>query len=208
MKLLANRTAQRILAQEFVFTHNGWVVDSADGTKKTMGSTVAASTDPAEPALTGPVANTVTFDCLPMPVGAVIVGGELIVETAFVGPTAHTLSLGIAGTLTALLNAVSLLATGRTALNGLTASALNATILNPALRLGLQSTDTDVNLLANPRATIVVVGSYVCHGVGGCGGGRCCGDDDDLNDTLTRKRFSVTEVTGPAGGGNPASQAE
>ncbi|MEY2891098.1 MAG: hypothetical protein RJA98_1006, partial [Pseudomonadota bacterium] len=45
----------------------------------------------------------------------------------------------------------STVATGRIALNGLTASALNATILNPALRLGLQSTDTDVNLLANPR---------------------------------------------------------
>ena len=116
MKLLATRTAQKILAEEFVFNWNNWVVDSADGTKKTLGSTVALSTDPLESALTGPVANTITFDCLPMPVGAVIIGGELIVETAGVGPTAYTVSLGIAGTLTALLNAVSLLATGRTAL--------------------------------------------------------------------------------------------
>lgn len=97
MKLIANRTAQLLLAQEFVFQHNNWVIDSADGTKKTLGSTVALSTDPAESGLTGPVANTISFDCLPMPVGAVIVGGEVIVETAYAGATAATLSLGVGG---------------------------------------------------------------------------------------------------------------
>jgi general secretion pathway protein D len=40
---------------------------------------------------------------------------------------------------------------GRIDLNRLQPSSLAATILNPALRIGLQSTDTDVNLLANPR---------------------------------------------------------
>ncbi len=114
MKLLANRTAQMILAQEFVFQHNQWVIDSADGTKKTLGSTVALSTDPTEAALTGPVANTVTFDALPMPVGAVIVGGEVIVETAYAGSTAATLSLGIAGTLTGLVNATDIKAAAGT----------------------------------------------------------------------------------------------
>jgi hypothetical protein len=104
------------MESDFNFAFNNWVIDSVDGVKKTFGSTVANSTDPLESGLTGPVANTITFDALPMPVGAVIVGGELIVETAGVGPTAFTVSLGIAGTLTALLNAQSVLAAGRTAL--------------------------------------------------------------------------------------------
>lgn len=115
-RLIASRTAQRELNQEFVFTHNGWVVDSVDGAKKTMGSTPALSTDPSEPALNGPAANTIVFECLPMPVGAVVVGGAVIVETAYAGSTAASVSLGIAGNTTALANAVSLLAAGRTAL--------------------------------------------------------------------------------------------
>lgn len=97
MKLLATRSAQYPLTAEFVFNFNNWVVDSADGTKKTLGSTVANSTDPTESALTGPVANTISFDCIPMPIGAVITGGEVIVETAYVGPTAATLTLGVGG---------------------------------------------------------------------------------------------------------------
>jgi len=96
-RLNASRTAQYPLVQEFVFNHNNWVVDSADGTKKTLGSTIALSTDPTESGLTGPVANTISFDCLPMPPGAVITGGEVIVETAYTGSTAATLSLGVGG---------------------------------------------------------------------------------------------------------------
>ena len=115
-KLLATRTAQYPLFQEFVFNWNNWSIDSADGAKKTYGSTAALSTDPNESALTGAAGATLTFDALPMPPGAVIVGGEVIVETAYVGPTAATLSLGIAGSLTSLANAVSVLAAGRTAL--------------------------------------------------------------------------------------------
>ncbi len=126
MKLNANRTAQVPLVQEFVFQHNNWVVDSADGAKKTLGSTLALSTDPGEQGLTGPAANTITFDCLPMPVGAVIAGGEVIVETAYVGPTAATLSLGIAGTLTGLANAVDLKTAAKTALTATLAAALLA----------------------------------------------------------------------------------
>ena len=116
MKLLASRTSQYLMEQEFAFNFNGWVIDSADLTKKTMGSTVAASTDPAESGLSGPVANTITFDCLPLPPGAVINGGSVIVETAFAGATAQTVSLGVAGSLTALLAAVDLKTAGRTAL--------------------------------------------------------------------------------------------
>jgi hypothetical protein len=107
MKLIANRTAQMALFQEFVFTHNAWVVDSVDGVKKTFGSTVANSTDPLEPGLTA--ATGLVFDALPMPPGAVIVGGEVIVEQAYAGIGAGaTLSLGIAGSTTALVNAMDL----------------------------------------------------------------------------------------------------
>ena len=126
MKLLANRTAQRPLVQEFVFQHNNWIVDSADGSKKTLGSTLALSTDPLESGLLGPVANTITFDALPMPVGAVITGGEVIVETPYAGSTAASLSLGIAGTLTGLANAVDLKAAAKTALTATQAAAMLA----------------------------------------------------------------------------------
>lgn len=115
-KKLASRTAQYPLFADFAFNFNDWVVDSVDGTKKTFGSTVALSADPTEASLTGPVANTISFDAIPLPPGAVITGGELIVETAGVGPTAYTVSLGIDGSLVSVLAATSVLATGRTAL--------------------------------------------------------------------------------------------
>jgi hypothetical protein len=126
MKLLASRTAQYPLFQEFTFNWNNWVIDSADGTKKTLGSSVANATDPNETALNGPAANTITFDCLPLPPGAVITGGEVIVETAYAGSTAATVSLGIAGTLTSLLNAVDLKTVARTALTLITPLGENA----------------------------------------------------------------------------------
>jgi len=110
----SSRTAQRVMETDFNFSFNEWVVDPTDSAKKTFGSTPALSTDPTEIGLSGPVANTVTFDCVNMPLGAVIVGGSLIVETAGVGPTAYTASLGVAGNLTSVLAATSLLAVGRT----------------------------------------------------------------------------------------------
>lgn len=114
MKLQASRSAQYPLEASFDFSWNNWVVDSADGSKKTLGSTPALSTDPNEPALNGPAANTIVFDAIPLPSGAVIIGGDVIVDTAYVGPTAATISLGIAGSTTALANAVSLLAAAGT----------------------------------------------------------------------------------------------
>ena len=115
-KLQAARGAQYPLVEEFTFGFQNWVVDSTNGVKETFGATVAASTDPAEPMLTGPVANTVVFDAMNIPRGAVVFGGEVIVEQAYVGPTAATLSVGIAGTPNALVNAVDLKTAGRTAL--------------------------------------------------------------------------------------------
>lgn len=114
MKKLASRSAQWPLVAEFVFNHSDWVVDSVDTVKKTLGSTVALSVDPLEAGLTGPVANTVVFDAIPLPVGAVITGGEVIIETAYTGCTAATLNVGIAGTATALASAVDMMAAAGT----------------------------------------------------------------------------------------------
>lgn len=122
MKKLASRTAQYPLVAEFVFNYNDWVVDSVAGTKKTFGSTVANSVDPNESGLTA--GTGVVFDAIPMPVGAVIVGGEVIVETAFVGIGAGaTLDLGIAGTTSGLVSALDLDAAAAGARTALTMTA-------------------------------------------------------------------------------------
>ncbi len=126
MKKLASRTAQYPLIAEFAFSWNEFVVDSADFVKKTLGSTVALSTDPAEAGLTGPVANTITFDCIPLPVGAVLTGGELIIETAYAGCTAATITLGITGALTTVLGSTSLMAAAGTRTALLLTSALQS----------------------------------------------------------------------------------
>ena len=126
MKKLASRTAQTPLIAEFTFAFNDWVVDSVDLTKKTLGSTVALSTDPAEAGLLGPVANTIVFDCIPLPVGAVVSGGELIIETAYTGSTAATITLGIAGATTSLLGSTSIMAAANTRTALLLTSALQS----------------------------------------------------------------------------------
>lgn len=116
-KLLATRTAQYPLYSEFVFNFNDWVVDAVSGSKVTFGSTVALSKDPNEPGLLGAVANTgIVIDAIPMPIGAVITGGEVIVDTAYAGSTAATVSVGINGNATAFASAVDTKTAGRTAL--------------------------------------------------------------------------------------------
>ena len=144
MKKQATRSAQWPLYAEFVFNFNDWVVDSVAGTKKTFGSTVANSVDPGESGLTAGTA--VTFDCIKMPKGANIIGATVQVETAFAGIGAGaSLSLGIAGSTTAIVNAADLDA----ATDGaqLTVAAFNPLLCNAgqSLRLttaGLTATAT------------------------------------------------------------------
>jgi len=81
-KLIAARTAQYPLIAEFVFNHNDTMVD-VSGVTRTFGSTLADLTAAA------------VFEVIPLPVGAVVCGGELIVETAGVGPTGYTVAVGI-----------------------------------------------------------------------------------------------------------------
>lgn len=99
--LKATRSAQYPLVMEFVFNYNDTALDSVTGASKTWGSTFG---------------DNITFDAVPMPPGAVITGGEVIVETAWTLSTAATISVGIAGSLTTLANAVDLKTVARTAL--------------------------------------------------------------------------------------------
>ena len=113
-KLIATRGAQRIMVAEFVFNYNDTAVDSVSGTEKTFGST---QTD------------ALVLDAIKLPKGAVICGGEHIVETPYTGTTASTTSVGIAGSTTALANAVSNMAAAgtRTALTLTTTGFLSNT---------------------------------------------------------------------------------
>ena len=155
MKKQASRSAQYPLFAEFVLVHNEWVQDAVTLVKTTFGSSVANSTDPTEAGL---VAGTgVVFDAIPLPVGAVIVGGEVIVEQAFVGiGAAATLILGVEGDTAAYLastdldaavvNArIPLLLTKSLASNGgknlrLTTAGLTATATAGKLRIRVQYT--------------------------------------------------------------------
>jgi hypothetical protein len=98
--LKATRTAQYPQVAEFVFNFNDTMVD-VNGVTKTFGSVFG---------------DAGTFEVLPLPVGAVVVGGEVIVETAGAGPTAYTMNVGINGSATAFASAVDLKTAARTAL--------------------------------------------------------------------------------------------
>lgn len=95
------RGAQYMLMKEFVFNFGDTSIDSVAGVSKTYGSVFG---------------DALVFDAISLPVGAVIVGGALIVEVAYVGPTASTITAGVAGNAAAYLAATSLLAVGRTPL--------------------------------------------------------------------------------------------
>jgi len=123
-KLQATRGAQKKSVAEFVWSFNQWVIDSVDGVKKTFGATAANSTDPNESGLTA--GTGVVFDAIPMPLGAVVTGGELICETAYVGIGAGaTVTVGISGAATALL--------GSTDIDALTAGSRTALLLTAPL---------------------------------------------------------------------------
>lgn len=96
--LKATRTAQWPLVAEFVFSFNDTMADVA-GVTKTFGSVF------------GDAGN---FEIIPMPLGAVIVGGEVIVETQGAGPTAYSINVGINGDASALASGVDLKAAAGT----------------------------------------------------------------------------------------------
>lgn len=99
--LRATRTAQYPLMAEFTFNFDDTAVDTVAGTTKTFGSTFGQS---------------LVFDAIPLPPNATVIGGEIIVETAGVGPTAYTISVGDSGSATRYANGVDLKTAARTAL--------------------------------------------------------------------------------------------
>lgn len=98
--LKATRGAQWPLLAEFTFNFDDTMLD-INGVSKSFGS---AYTD----AIVASVIN--------LPEGAVVVGGEVVVETAGVGPTAYTISLGDSSSATRYASAVDLKTAARTAL--------------------------------------------------------------------------------------------
>lgn len=74
--LIAARTAQVVQESEFTFSFNDTMLNTAgvsDGF-----ATVA----------------THVFDVIPLPIGAVVVGGELVTDTAVTGSTAYNIKIG------------------------------------------------------------------------------------------------------------------
>ena len=137
----ATRGAQPVMSAEFAFSFNDTMKDVA-GVTKTFGAAFA---------------DAGVFDAINLPLGAVVVGGELIVETAFVGIGAGaTIIVGIAGDTAALLASTDLdaaAAGSRTALlltkplvsNGgqnirITTAGLTATATAGKVRLRVQYT--------------------------------------------------------------------
>ena len=98
--LNATRTAQWPLLAEFTFNFDDTIKD-VNGVTKSFGSTFGDAVDAY---------------VLTLPEGAVVVGGEVVVETAGVGPTAYTVSLGDSASATRYANAVDLKTAARTAL--------------------------------------------------------------------------------------------
>jgi len=97
-KLIAQRAAQYPLTAEFTFEFDDTMVDIAGVTKDflTVGSTVV--------------------DAINLPPKAIVVGGEVVTETAITGSTAYNISVGDSGSATRYLGATDRVAAGRTAL--------------------------------------------------------------------------------------------
>lgn len=97
-KLLATRGAQYPLVAEFTFNYDDTMLDTSGTLKdfKTVGSTVV--------------------DAINLPTNAIVIGGEVVTETAISGSTAYNVSVGDSGSATRYLSATDRVTAGRTAL--------------------------------------------------------------------------------------------
>lgn len=93
------RAAQWPLVAEFTASFSATAKDAVTGAVKGFGTTAAEN---------------LVFDAIALPQGAVVCGGEVIVETQGVGPTAYTVKLGVAGDDACFLAASDLLAAANT----------------------------------------------------------------------------------------------
>lgn len=94
----ASRTAQYPLVAEFTFSFGDTMMDVNGAVKdfKTVGTTVV------EP--------------IPLPVNAIVIGGDVTTETAVGGSTAYNVSVGDSGNTTRYLGVTDRVAAGRTPL--------------------------------------------------------------------------------------------
>lgn len=136
-KLTATRNAQYPMLAEFTFNFNDTMKD-INGVEKSFGSTFG---------------DAIVAQIINLPEGAVIVGGEVVVETAGVGPTVYTASLGDSVSATRYANAVDLKSAARTALT------LTGFRTSQNLRLTIASTVADASA---GKATVRVL--YVIPG--------------------------------------------
>lgn len=97
-KLIATRGQQYPLVAEFTFNFNDTMVDTSGVLKdfKTVGSAV--------------------FDVINLPVGAIVIGGDVTTETAVSGSTAYNVSVGDSASATRYLGATDRVGAGRSAL--------------------------------------------------------------------------------------------
>ena len=97
-KLIPSRAAQTVLSAEFTFEFADTMLDVNGVLKdfKTVGSTVV--------------------DAINLPPRAIVVGGEVVTETAVTGSTAYNISVGDSVSATRYLGATDRTAAGRTAL--------------------------------------------------------------------------------------------
>lgn len=93
------RAAQWPLVAEFTASFSDTATDAVTGAVKGFGTTIAEN---------------LILDAIALPQGAVVCGGEVIVETQGVGPTAYTVKLGVAGDDACFLAASDLLAAANT----------------------------------------------------------------------------------------------
>jgi len=123
-KLFPTRGAQYLMNSEFIFNFNDTAVDSVSVTLKTFGSVFT---------------DAIVLDCINLPPSAQLVGGDLIVETAGVGPTAYTAAFGVPGNAAIYLAASSLLAAANTRYAFLTTTLLGS-ITGLNVRMTIAST--------------------------------------------------------------------
>ena len=94
-----SRASQWPLVAEFTASFNDTAADAVTGAVKGFGTTIAEN---------------LILDAIALPQGAVVCGGEVIVETQGVGPTAYTVKLGVSGDDACFLAASDLLAAANT----------------------------------------------------------------------------------------------
>ena len=114
-KLLAARTAQSPLTQEFTFDVSTAVAD----TMATVVGNVIGGASPSFQAATQAIGGFYAgaaqiYEIMPLPVGATVLSGELVVNTAVAGPTASGITIGDSGSAARYLGSTSLLSAART----------------------------------------------------------------------------------------------